>query len=155
MEWIVIGILILVSVILLLLEFLVFPGTTVAGVLGLTGVGVAVYMAYATMGTMAGNVTLLCVAVVGGIATVYALRARTWRRFQLKSQIDSTVERVDEVAQVGEEGVCVGRMAPGGRVEIGDRVVEGESLSGFLDEGSRVVVTRVVRNKVYVKLKSE
>lgn len=155
MEWIIVVVLVLVSIGLLLLEFLVLTGSGVVGILGLAGIAGAVYAAYSWLGVTAGHFTLLGTALLGGIATYYALRARTWRRFRLDSRIDSTVERVDELARVGDSGVCVGRLAPMGKVMVGDNVMEAESVSGFLDEGSPVTVVKVLKNKIVVKLKTE
>lgn len=155
MEWLIVIVLIVVSIVLLMLEFLVFAGSGVAGILGGAGIVAAVWLAYSSIGTMAGHVTLLGAAVAGGLATFYALRSRTWKRLQLRSQIDSTVGRVDVLAKVGETGVCQGRLAPMGKVTVKGNTVEAESLSGFLDEGTRVEVVKVLKNKIFVKLKEE
>lgn len=155
MEWLIVIVLIVVSIALLMLEFLVFTGSGVAGILGGVGIVAAVWLAYTEIGMTAGHVTLFGAAVAGGVATFYALRSKTWRRLQLNSQIDSTVERVDSLAKVGDTGVCQGRLAPMGKVVIGDHMVEAESLSGFLDEGTCVEVVKVLRNKIFVKLKED
>ena len=155
MEWVIVILLIVVSIGLLMLEFLVFTGSGVAGVLGMAGIVGAVYLAYSGIGATAGHVTLLGSAVAGGVATYYALRSRTWKRLRLHSQIDSTVERIDGLAKVGEPGVCLGRLAPMGKVEVDGHALEAESLSGFLDEGTPVVVVKVLKNKIFVKLKRE
>ena len=59
MEWLVLFMLILIGFVLLILEFLVFPGVNVAGILGFACVGIAIYIAYSTMGTTVGHFTLL------------------------------------------------------------------------------------------------
>ena len=133
MEWLIVIVLIVASIALLMLEFLVFAGSGVAGILGGAGIVAAVWLAY----------------------TFYALRSGTWKRLRLHSQIDSTEERVDTLAEVGATGVCQGRLAPMGKVAVGGHTVEAESLSGFLDEGTRVEVVKVLKNKIFVKLKEE
>lgn len=155
MEWLVLFMLILIGFVLLILEFLVFPGVNVAGVLGLACVGGAVYIAYSTMGTTVGHFTLLGVALSGFAVTYYALRAKTWKRMQLHTQIDSTVEGVDDSIHEGDVGVTQGRLAPMGKVRVGDCVVEAESRSGYVDENVEVVVLKVYKNKIVVKLKTE
>ena len=52
MEWLVLFMLILIGFVLLILEFLVFPGVNVAGILGFACVGIAIYIAYSTMGRL-------------------------------------------------------------------------------------------------------
>lgn len=155
MEWLVLIMLVLIGFVLLVLEFLVFPGIHVAGFLGLLCVGLAIYMGYSSMGTTAGHLILLCTAGCGFGVTYYALRSNTWKRLQLNSQIDSTVEGVDVSIKEGDVGVCQGRLAPMGKVRIGEIVVEAESRSGYIPENQEVVVLKVFKNKIIVKLKSE
>lgn len=111
MEWFVLFMLIAIGLVLLILEFLVFPGVNVAGILGFACVVGAVWLAYSTMGTTVGHFTLLGTALCGFGVTYYVLRSKTWRRMQLHTQIDSTVEGVDESIREGDTGVTQGRLA--------------------------------------------
>ena len=147
MEWLVLIMLILIGFTLLILEFLVFPGVNVAGILGFACVGGAIYIAYSTMGTTVGHFTLLGTAVSGFGVTYYALR--------LNCQIDGTVEGFDESIREGDIGMTQGRLAPMGKVRVGDHVAEAESRSGFIDENREVIVLKVFKNKIIVKLKTE
>ena len=155
MEWFVLFMLVAIGFVLLILEFLVFPGVNVAGILGFACIAGAIWLAYSTMGTTVGHFTLLGTAVCGFGVTWYALRAKTWRRMQLNTQIDSTVEGVNETIREGDVGITQGRLAPMGKVRVGDSVVEAESRSGFVDENRDVVVLKVYKNKIIVKLKTE
>ena len=74
---------------------------------------------------------------------------------QLHTQIDSTVEGVDESIREGDTGVTQGRLAPMGKVRVGDSVVEAESRSGYIEENREVIVLKVYKNKIVVKLKTE
>ncbi|WP_294142087.1 hypothetical protein [uncultured Sanguibacteroides sp.] len=155
MEWLVLIMLILIGFVLLIMEFLVFPGVNVAGIIGFLCIGVAIYMAYSNMGVWEGHFTLLGTAVGGIGITYYALRSKTWKRLQLNTQIDGTVEGIDHSIREGDTGLCLGRLAPMGKVKVGDYVVEGQSQSGYINENSEVVVIKVLKNKIIVKLKTE
>jgi len=155
MEWIVLIALIFMGFVLLALEFLVLPGVNVAGVVGFLCLGGAVYLAYTRMGSLEGHLTLLGLAVCGFGFTYYILRSKTWRRLQLNSSIDSTVEGVGASIREGDSGVCLGRLAPMGKVQVGGQVVEAQSESGYVAENSPVTVVKVYKNKRIVKLKSE
>ena len=155
MEWFVLFMLVAIGFILLILEFLVFPGVNVAGLLGFACVAGAIWLAYSTMGTTAGHITLLGTAACGFGITYYALRAKTWRRLQLRDRIDSTVEGVDESVKEGATGMTQGRLAPMGKVRVGNCVVEAESRSGYIEENREVIVLKVFKNKIIVKLKTE
>lgn len=155
MEWFVLFMLIAIGLVLLILEFLVFPGVNIAGILGFACVVGAVWLAYSTMGTTVGHFTLLGTALCGFGVTYYVLRSKTWKRMQLHTQIDSTVEGVDESIREGDVGMTQGRLAPMGKVRVGDSVVEAESRSGYIEENREVVVLKVYKNKIVVKLKTE
>ncbi len=153
MEWVVLAVLIAVGFILLILEFLVIPGTNVVGIIGFLCVCFGIYLGYKFGGNTGGNVVVLVTAVGGCVLTWYALRAQTWKRLSLNSEIDSTVEGVDDSVQVGDVGRCIGRLAPMGKVQVGEVIVEAQSESGFIDTDSEVVVVKVYKDKIIVKLK--
>lgn len=96
---------------------------------------------------------VLGTALGGCVLTWYVLRAQTWKRLSLESKIDGTVEPVDEHIRPGDCGVCIGRLAPMGKVKIGESVVEALSEDGYVDANSKVEVVKVYRDKIVVKLK--
>ncbi len=154
MEWFILIMLVAVGIVLLLLEFLVIPGVSVAGILGFLSICASVYFGYAFFGTPTGHFVLLGVAVICGILTWYALQAKTWKRFSLHSKIEGAVEGVDTAIKPGDTGVAVGRLAPMGQVQIGDITVEGQSVSGYVDPHQPVEVVKVFKDKIVVKLKT-
>jgi membrane-bound ClpP family serine protease len=145
--------LILLGIFLFIVEFLLVPGITIAGIGGAVLMGVAVYFAYATHGNTVGNYTLVAslILLVGGGA--YALRAKTWRRLMLHKNIDSKVEvgLEEDKIKVGDRGECITRMAPVGKVLINGIIVEGKSQRGFLDQHTPVEVIKVLNTQVIVK----
>lgn len=155
MEWIVVAVLVIIGILLLIMEFLVFPGVNVAGVVGMVCVGVGIYLGYYYFGSPTGHFILIAVALAGGGVTVYALRANTWKRLSLNTSIEGSVEGVDASIREGDTGVSVGRLAPMGKVRVGDAVVEAQSQSGYIGENSQVTVLKVYKNKIIVKLKTE
>lgn len=153
MEWLVLIVLILIGFVLLILEFLVFPGVNIVGVIGFACLCFGVYLGYEFFGTKTGHLVVLGTALGGCVLTWYVLRAQTWKRLSLESKIDGTVEPVDERIRPGDCGVCIGRLAPMGKVKIGESVVEALSEDGYVDANSKVEVVKVYRDKIVVKLK--
>jgi membrane-bound ClpP family serine protease len=145
--------LILLGILLFLVEFLVIPGITVAGISGALVLGVAVFMAYRTYGTATGTYTLLTVLVISVITLTMALRSKTWRRFMLKTNIDSRVEvgLEDHKIQPGDKGETVTRLAPIGMVRVNEITIEGKSIAGFLDPHTKIEVVKVLGTQVIVK----
>jgi membrane-bound ClpP family serine protease len=151
----VIVLLLVLGIVLLLLEFLVVPGVTIAGIGGVIMMGGGIYLAYTTYGSMVGHITLFSVLVVNIVIMVYALKSRTWKKFMLDSKVDSSVETDTPVINVGDTGICVTRLAPMGKVRVGDLVVEGQSIEGYLDAKTNVEVVKVYKYKIIVKPKKD
>ena len=150
--------LIVLGIFLFIVEFLLVPGITIAGIGGAILMGVAVYMAYTVHGNTTGNYTLVATLVltVGGGA--YVLRAKTWKRLALNKNIDSKVEvgLEGDAIRTGDRGESITRMAPIGKVKINGIIVEGKSQRGFLDPHTPVEVIKVLNTQVLIKsLKEE
>ena len=145
--------LIVLGILLFVVEFLLIPGVTIAGIGGAVLMGVAVYMSYKTHGNTVGNYTLIATLIltIGGFA--YALRAKTWKRLALNKDIDGRVEvgLENETIKVGDRGESITRMAPVGKVLINGLVVEGKSQRGFLDQHTPVEVIKVLNTQVIIK----
>lgn len=154
MEWLLVFMLIVIGAVLVLMEFLVFPGVNIAGILGFICIVGGVYFGYSYYGAMTGHFILLGTVLFGVGATWYVLRSNTWKKLSLETKIDSVVEGVDEAVRVGDRGKTVGRLAPMGNVQVSDCLVEAESLSGYIDAGQEVEVVKVLKNKIIVKLKT-
>ena len=114
-------ILILFGILLLLAEILLVPGVGVAGVLGLLSlIGSCIY-AFNESGVVAGTVVVAVNVVLVVGLTVYVLRAKTWKRFTLDTNIESkAIPDKDSVLAVGDVGRTTTRLAlaPGVEVEV-------------------------------------
>ncbi len=150
--------LVLLGIFLFIVEFLLVPGVTIAGIGGAVLMAVAVYFAYTTHGNMVGNYSLAATLVLTVAVGGYALRAKTWKRLALNKNIESKVEvgLEDNKIKVGDRGESITRMAPVGRVLINGIIVEGKSQRGFVDQHTPVEVIKVLNTQVVIKsLKEE
>ena len=154
MEWLIVLMLILIGAILVIMEFLVFPGVNIAGILGFICIAAGIYLGYVYYGSPAGHLILLGTAIFGLGVTWYVLRSNTWKKLSLDTQIEGSVEGVDHSVRAGDPGETLGRLAPMGNVKVGDVVVEAESQSGYIDAHREVEVVKVYKNKIIVKLKT-
>ena len=64
MTFLIILLLIVLGVILLLIEFAVIPGVTIAGIGGTILFGYSIYLAFSEYGTWAGILTLLAIVII-------------------------------------------------------------------------------------------
>ena len=145
--------LILLGIFLFIVEFLLVPGVTIAGIGGAILLGLSVYLAYSYHGNITGNITLLGTLLFSVGTIAISLRARTWKRLMLNNNIDGRFEVGLEGDRIkpGDHGISVTRMNPVGKVMIGDIVVEGKSNSGFLNQQTKIEIVKVLQTQVIVK----
>lgn len=144
--------LILVGLVLIFAEILLIPGVGVAGILGLLSMGGSCFYAFYEFGNTTGAIiTAVNVVLVVALA-VWILRAKTWKRMALETNIDSkAVSSEASVLAVGDRGRTLTRLAPMGSARFGDYVIEVKALEGMLDPNMDVEVVLIEDNKIYVK----
>lgn len=142
--------LILIGLVLIFTEILLIPGVGVAGTLGVIALGGASYYAFCELGAMTGYiVTGTNVVLLIGL-TIYVLRAKTWKKFTLNTNIDSKAVTIEDAPIIGDKGKTTTRLAPMGMVRIGKHTVEAKALEGMIDPGVPVEVVLIEDNKIYV-----
>lgn len=154
MEWVAVISLIVVGIILIVVEIIFVPGTTVVGILGFGMVVGGIVMSFNTFGIRTGYTVAGATALVTGVALFWSLRTKPWRKLSLQSAIDSRVNEgaLDDI-KVGDEGVAVSALRPAGKAEIGGKMYEVTTLGNFAPAGTPVKVIRVSSNQVVVEPK--
>lgn len=144
--------LILVGFFLLILEFFVFPGITVAGIAGIITVGTAVYIGYSNYGTSTGNIILALTLFAFIITLTVALRSKTWNKLSLDTAITSNVETVSQtLIHVGDKGIATTRLNPTGKALVNNQEVEAHCPGKFVDAKSPLEVVKVFKTHIIVK----
>ena len=148
----IIVLLIVLGIGLLLLEFLVIPGVTVAALGGVLMIGGGIYLSYDHYGSSIGHMTVLGTLIFCGISLALALKSKTWQKIMLKAEVDSKVEKLEtEDITVGDQGICVSRLAPMGKIKLNKKIVEAKSTGVYIDEKTNVEVVGVIDKIVIVK----
>lgn len=142
--------LILVGLVLIFAEILLVPGVGIAGVLGLLSMGGSCYYAFAELGNMTGAIVTAVNALLIVALTVWVLRAKTWERLTLNTNIDAKAVVPEVAVEVGQKGRTMTRLAPMGAARFGNNILEVTSYQGIIDSGIDVRVVAVDGMKVYV-----
>ncbi|MGB9746812.1 MAG: NfeD family protein [Bacteroidales bacterium] len=152
MSLFVIILLIVLGIVLLLIEFLVIPGVTIAGIGGLVLIGTSIYSTYKSYGSTAGNIVLVVTFFLILLATFFALRSKTWRKVMLNTTVDGKAsESFDDKLKPGDHGKAVTRLAPMGNAMFGDIITEVKTMGEFVDAGTEVEVVKVHNREIVVK----
>jgi len=148
--------LILLALFLFFVEFLLIPGVTVAGILGALAMVTGIYLAYHTMGSTAGHITLSLATLLSFLIVFFSLRSKTWNHLSLHTQLHSSVETELTSVEIlpGDEGVSKSRLAPMGTVSIKGIEVEAMSTGAFIDPRRDVIVVKVEKSRLIVKPKN-
>ncbi len=147
---------ILAGLVLFLLELLVIPGISIAGIGALILMGVSVYLSFSLFGVTTGTLVLIAVLISMGVVIALTFRSKTWHRVSLHAKVDSKTNEVSIHGIVpGDSGITLTRLGPVGMVQIGEYRVEGHSEGPFIDQQSNIVVVRIEPSFVVVKIKTE
>jgi len=145
-------ILVVIGLVLMVVEVVVLPGITVSGIAGVLLIGCGVYLTFKWFGGTAGTFALIGTGLLFIIFLVYALRAKTWDRLSLHSEIDSKVNVVNtEDIKTGDKGMTVSRLAPIGKILIHGKIMEGKSEFGLIDENREIEVIHVNESTIVVQ----
>jgi membrane-bound ClpP family serine protease len=143
--------LVFLGVLLLLLEFVVIPGITIAGIGGAVLLGASVYLAFDEYGLAAGFLTLAFIVFIVPVLFYRFFKGRNGKKMILQTEITGKVnESETKTVRIGDEGMTVGRLAPMGKVRINNQVYEGKSLGGFVDQKVKVRVVEVLNTQIIV-----
>jgi membrane-bound ClpP family serine protease len=143
---------IIIGLLLLFAEILIIPGVGVAGILGILALGGSCVYAFLEVSTTAGIITTISVVVLLVVLTIYVLRAKTWKRISLNTNIEAKAIS-DVTVSVGDAGKTITRLAPMGQAVIEGESIEVKALEGMIDFNVEVVVVMIDDNKIYVKPK--
>ena len=140
-----------VAIFLLLLEIFFLPGITIAGIGGmLFAIGGIIY-AY-SVGSVTGHITLVCSLALFFGVFFRLLRANSFQRVVLKTNVDATLESMRDLGlQLGDEGITLSRLAPIGKARFNNTTVEAKAQEDFIDEQTPVIIVRIEGYNVIVE----
>lgn len=152
MEWVTIVSLVLVGLILLIVEIVFVPGTTLVGIVGFVLMMVGIVLTFKHHGSEAGWILLGVTSVVSGLVLYASFTTNVWKRFALKSSIDSKVNEGELTdLKEGMEGKTVSALRPIGKAELNNRTFEVKTLGNYLDSGIKIRIKKISMNQITVE----
>jgi len=144
--------LIILGVLLMFVEMLLIPGVGVAGILSFASfVGACAY-AFVKMNDTTGWIVTGIVSVVLVIFIIIILRGKTWKRFELKTEIDAKATDNQQKASVGMKGETITRLAPMGSARFDSLTLEVKSFdSELIDPYTKIEVVSIENDTILVK----
>lgn len=146
--------LVILGILLFLVEFLIVPGITIAGIGGAISIIAGVVMAFYYEGPATGLIVLISTALLIGLTAVFMLKAGTWKKLMLDKAIDGKVDfvRMEEGRiKTGDRGRTITRLNPMGKVMVGEEYYEAKALDELIQQNTDVEIVKIESNKIIVK----
>ena len=143
--------LIFLGIVLLLIEFTILPGITIAGVGGFLLFAYSIYLAFTSYGTLAGFLTLGFVMIVAPTIVVFFFKGKTGKKLVLDTIVTGVANQIDDKIKVGDIGTTIGRLAPMGKIKVNNEVVEVKSTGSFIDPGEKVRIIEIEKSLITVE----
>lgn len=150
--WIIILSLLIIGLVLIIVEVVFIPGTTVVGILGLIFSGVGIIVTYRHFGDDAGFYVLLGSLSATAVALFYSFKSGAWQRYSLKSSMKSRVnEGLTDTVKVGDEGVTTSTLRPSGKAEINGQIFEVRTYGEYVKPGQHIRVVQIELHQIFVQ----
>ncbi len=144
--------LIIFGILALLAEFLLIPGIGICGILGLGSIIYSAVYAFQTFGTTVGTIVVVLDMVIVILMVIFMLKEKTWKRLELKDEIDSSIKDNSKLLHVGQRGRTITRIAPMGTARFQGVDCEVKSSdNSLIDPSVEVEVTSLEDNQIFVK----
>lgn len=144
--------LIVLGIVLLLIEFTILPGITIAGVGGFMLFAYSIYLAFTSYGALAGFLTLGFILVMSPLLIIWLFKGKRGKKMVLNTVLDGVANEINkEKVKIGDIGITVGRLAPMGKIKVNDEVVEVKSTGTFIDPGEKVKIIHIEKSLITVE----
>ncbi|WP_266203746.1 NfeD family protein [Pontibacter kalidii] len=152
LDWITVISLVGIGLLLIIVELIFVPGTTIVGILGFILTAIGIWIGYAALGNSTGHIILAATVLIGALAFFYSFRSDSWTRFALKEQNRGRVNEDHQHAlAVGEEGKAISALRPQGRALFAGQHHEVQTEGEFLAPNTPIRIIRLSQNKIIVE----
>jgi len=131
-------------------EFFLFPGLTVAGILGGMCLLAGVYLGYTTFGPTTGHLIFLISLSAAALVFWRGVKRLGSADYAVLESLDGRVGERESIVNIGDEGQSVSDLRPGGTALIAGHRQEVFSQGEFIPSQRALRVVRLTDQRVYV-----
>jgi len=144
--------LIILGIVLLMIEFTILPGITIAGLGGLLLFAYSIYLAFSSYGNLIGFLTLAFIIIAAPTIVVLLFKGKSGKKMVLKTVLHGFANEINhEKVNIGDIGVTIGRLAPMGKIKVNNEVVEVRSTGTFVNPGEKVRIIQIEKSQITVE----
>lgn len=152
MEVIILALLLILGIILILIETLFIPGTTIFGILGIISIFSSDYLSYVYYGAEFAIIYSIINSIICLVIIIYSLKSNTWDKVSLKKVHQEKVDKNKyENLKIGELGLSISSLKPYGKGKFNNKTYEVKSSENFIDQGKKIKIIDILQDKILVK----
>ncbi|HCX21302.1 MAG: hypothetical protein CMB80_23245 [Flammeovirgaceae bacterium] len=152
MEWVSVLLLVTLGIVLIVLEIIFVPGTTIVGILGFATGGFGIYLGYDYFGATTGTIIMVFSVLLGFGAIFYSFKSKAWERFSLKDEHRSKYnDGIKFDLQIAQRGKTISSLKPFGKAIFNDQIVEVKSDGAYINENQTIEIKKIEPNKIIVE----
>lgn len=152
MDWFIVLSLISIGLLLIVVEVIFIPGTTVVGFIGFGLVILGTWLSFRYFDDSTGWTVMGSTALASALIFYWVFRSKPWRQFALKTSMHSKVnEGILDGLKEGDEGFTISVLRPVGKAEIEGKTVEVTTNGNYIQNGTRVKILKISSNQILVE----
>lgn len=152
MELLTVLLLLLLGVVLLIVEFMLIPGATIAGIGSVLAFGTSIFLSFKYWGNFAGFLSLAAIIIFVPALLYLIFKGKAVKPMMLHTEINGKVINIDDqLIHIGDEGITIGRLAPMGKAKFNGISVEARSKGIYIDPNTKIRIIRIEGNTVIVE----
>ena len=151
MDFLTLFFLLIIGLILILIEILFIPGTTVFGIFGILAIFYSDYLSFQYFGAEFAIVYSIANSILVLFVVIYSLKTNTWKKIALNKIHNVKVENKFDSLKVGDEGKTTSALRPYGKAIFSDKFYEVKSSENFIDENKKIKIINILQDKIIVK----
>jgi membrane-bound ClpP family serine protease len=140
------------GLLLIIIEIIFIPGTTIVGVLGGLLTAYSIVKAYTSYGIETGHVFLVVNVVIGAIVLIICFRTGVWNKFANNTTFQGKAfEDADMELAIGDTGETLSDLRPIGKAEFKNKTYEVQTLGALCNHPSKIIIIDISRHKIIVQ----
>jgi len=147
-----IAVIVFLGILLIMVELFLLVGSVKFGVLGALVMVCGIVLAYTYLGVQMGSLILFTSLLTTLLLVAIAFRLMKSKKVGLQEVVTGKVNEVDgNLIAIGSTGVAFGDLKLVGKAQFANEVFEVESTGDYIDDGSNIVVVKVLGSKILVE----
>lgn len=152
MEWITIVSLLVFGILLLVVEIVLVPGTTLVGLAGVVLMAIGIWLGFRDLGLVYGYWMLGISVLLTAGALYFGLKKQTWQRFTLTTVNKAKVnEDIKPELEVGEVGKTLSSLRPAGTGYFHGKHFEVTTNGEFIPTDTGIRIVKIEHHKIVVE----